>query len=68
MLEESGLERTLDWYLPVIEKQAGIKISYEKSGTAFAVDGNSAIHVYRIVQEALNNAIRHSAPGLCGFV
>lgn len=60
MLEESGLERTLDWYLPVIEKQSGIKIIYEKSGTPFAMDGNSAIHIYRIVQEALNNAIRHS--------
>ena len=60
MLEEAGLERTLDWYLPVVEKQSGIKISYEKSGTPFAVDGNAAIHVYRVVQEALNNAVKHS--------
>ncbi len=60
MLEESGLELTLDWYLPVIEKQSGIKIAYEKSGTPFAVDSDSSIHIYRILQEALNNAIRHS--------
>jgi signal transduction histidine kinase len=60
MLEEAGLERTLDWYLPVAEKQSGIKISYEKSGTPFGVDGNAAIHVYRVVQEALNNAVKHS--------
>ncbi|MGH9511724.1 MAG: ATP-binding protein [Terriglobales bacterium] len=60
MLEESGLESTLDWYLPVVERQSGIRISYEKSGTPFAVNGNSAIHVYRILQEALNNAVRHS--------
>lgn len=60
MLEEAGLESTLDWYLPVVEKQSGIKISYEKSGTPFPVDGNSAIHVYRVLQEALNNAVRHS--------
>lgn len=64
MLEESGLERTLDWYLPVVEKQSGIKISYEKSGIPFAMDGDSAIHVYRIVQEALNNAVRHSGARL----
>ncbi len=32
MLEETGLESTLDWYLPVVERQAGIHISYEKSG------------------------------------
>ena len=60
MLEEAGLEGTLDWYIPVVEKQSGIKISYEKSGTPFGVDGNAAIHVYRVVQEALNNAVKHS--------
>jgi signal transduction histidine kinase len=60
MLDESGLESTLDWYLPVVERQAGIHISYEKSGTGFPVDGNSAIHVYRVLQEALNNVTRHS--------
>jgi signal transduction histidine kinase len=61
MLDEAGLESTLDWYLPVVERQAGIHISYEKSGTSFPVNGNAAIHVYRIVQEALNNVTRHSA-------
>jgi signal transduction histidine kinase len=60
MLEEAGLESTLDWYLPVVERQAGIHLSYEKSGTVFPVDGDAAIHVYRVVQEALNNVTRHS--------
>jgi signal transduction histidine kinase len=60
MLEETGLESTLDWYLPVVERQTGIHVSYEKSGEPFPVDGNAAIHVYRVVQEALNNVSRHS--------
>jgi signal transduction histidine kinase len=60
MLDEAGLESTLDWYFPVVERQAGIHISYEKAGTPFAVDGNAAIHVYRVLQEALNNIIRHA--------
>jgi signal transduction histidine kinase len=60
MLEEAGLESTLDWYLPTVEKQTGIAISYEKSGKAFPVRGSKAIHIYRIVQEALNNVTRHS--------
>jgi signal transduction histidine kinase len=60
MLDEAGLESTLDWYLPVVERQTGIHISYEKSGTSFTVDGNAAIHVYRVLQEALNNIIRHA--------
>jgi signal transduction histidine kinase len=60
MLDEAGLESTLDWYLPVVERQSGIDISYEKSGAPFALDGNAAIHVYRVVQEALNNVASHS--------
>ena len=60
MLEETGLESTLDWYLPVLERQAGVHVFYEKSGESFPVDGNAAIHVYRVVQEALNNVTRHS--------
>jgi signal transduction histidine kinase len=60
MLEEAGLESTLDWYLPTVEKQTGISVSYEKSGKAFPVRGSKAIHIYRIVQEALNNVARHS--------
>jgi signal transduction histidine kinase len=60
MLEETGLESTLDWYLPVVERQAGIHVFYEKSGESFPVAGNAAIHVYRVVQEALNNVTRHS--------
>ena len=60
MLEEAGLESTLDWYLPTVKRQTGIAISYEKSGTSFPVQGSKAIHIYRIVQEALNNVARHS--------
>jgi signal transduction histidine kinase len=60
MLEEAGLESTLDWYIATLEKQTGLSISYEKAGTPFPVNGNASIHVYRILQEALNNAARHS--------
>jgi signal transduction histidine kinase len=60
MLDELGLESTLDWYLPTVERQTGIAISYKKSGQTFSVDGNAAVHVYRVLQEALNNVSRHS--------
>ena len=60
MLEESGLEATLDWYIPVVERQTGVVISYEKSGIPVAVDGQVGVHIYRIVQEALNNVARHA--------
>jgi signal transduction histidine kinase len=60
MLDEAGLESTLDWYLSVVEKQTGTKIRYEKLGKSFPVDGTAAIQVYRVLQEALNNVARHS--------
>jgi len=60
MLDEAGLELTIEWYLPVVERQTGIGISYEKSGTPFPVNGNSAVHIYRVLQEALNNVARHA--------
>ncbi len=60
MLDEAGLETTLAWYLPTVERQTGNAISYEKSGEAFPLSSAAAVHIYRIVQEALNNVARHS--------
>ena len=60
MLDEAGLESTLDWYIPTVERQTGIAISYDKQGSAFPVDGGAGVHVYRVLQEALNNVARHS--------
>ena len=60
MLDEAGLEHTVEWYLPVVERQTGIGISYEKSGAPFPVSGSAAVHIYRVLQEALNNVVRHS--------
>jgi signal transduction histidine kinase len=60
LLEEAGLESTLDWYLPTVERQTGLKLHYEKSGTSFPVDGGIGVHIYRVLQEALNNVNRHS--------
>jgi signal transduction histidine kinase len=60
ILEEGGIESALDWYLPNVERQTGIVIRCEKSGSAPPLANSAAIHVYRVLQEALNNAIRHS--------
>ena len=60
MLDEAGLESTVDWYLATVEKQTGTDICYEKSGDSFPVSGSASIHVYRVLQEALNNVTRHS--------
>jgi signal transduction histidine kinase len=60
MLDEAGLETTLDWYIPTVERQSGIAIFYEKQGAPFELSGSAAVQIYRVVQEALNNIARHS--------
>jgi signal transduction histidine kinase len=60
MLDEAGLESTLDWYIPTMERQTRIAIAYEKRGTPFPVDRAAGVHIYRVLQEALNNVVRHS--------
>ncbi|MGB7556015.1 MAG: ATP-binding protein [Candidatus Korobacteraceae bacterium] len=59
-LEEAGLDSTIDWYLPIVERQNGIVIHYDKVGTPFPVESSAGIHIYRVLQEALNNVARHS--------
>ncbi len=60
ILEELGLESTLDWYLPTVEKQLGLTVDYAREGTPALVGATTAIHVYRVLQEALSNVARHA--------
>ena len=59
-LDEIGLESALDHYLPQFQKQTGIDIHYEKMGPSRDLDRSVGIHLYRVMQEALNNVARHS--------
>lgn len=60
LLDEAGVESALDWYIPTVERQNGIAINYEKSGVSRPIGSRAGIHIYRILQEALNNVVRHS--------
>jgi signal transduction histidine kinase len=60
ILEELGLDSTIDWYLSTVEKQLGIQVTYERTGPRAEVDQTTGIHVYRVLQEALSNVARHS--------
>ena len=60
LLEEAGMQSTLDWYVSTMERQTGITVHYEKTGTSFAVEAGAGVHIYRIAQEALNNVVRHA--------
>ncbi len=60
MLDEGGVESAIEWYLSTVERQNGIAIHYDKSGESRPISNDAGIHIYRIVQEAVNNAVRHS--------
>src|SRR5215831_871040 len=60
LLEEAGLESILDWYIPTVGRQSGIAMHYEKSGRPFSVEASAGVHIYCVLQEALNNVSRHS--------
>ena len=60
VLDEAGLESALAAYLPGFEQRTGVRVAYEKTGADHQLDKEVAIHLYRVVQEALNNVVRHS--------
>ena len=60
ILDTGGLEQAIEWFVPIFERQTGIEVDLEKRGHCTRVPDHVAIHVYRILQEALNNLARHS--------
>ncbi len=60
VLDDYGLIKAIEWYTGVFEKQTGIRTTTEIIGEPLRITGQEAIHCYRIVQEALNNAAKHS--------
>jgi signal transduction histidine kinase len=60
MLDEAGVESAIDWYLPTVERQTGLAIHFEKTGNSRPIGSRAGIHIYRILQEALNNVVRHA--------
>lgn len=59
ILDDYGLEKAIERYLPAVGKQLGIEVHFEKEGSGRVGDAH-AIHIYRILQEAMNNVGKHS--------
>jgi signal transduction histidine kinase len=60
ILDEIDFESAVGQYLPGFQKQTGIEVRYEKSGASRELDREVSIHIYRVLQEALNNIARHA--------
>ena len=60
VIDDYGLVKGIEWYVGVFEKQTGIETTAVVQGVAERITGQPATHCFRIVQEALNNAAKHS--------
>lgn len=60
ILEEQGLAIAVEWYLSVFTRQTGIAIHYEPVKELPEMESSITIHIFRILQEALNNVARHA--------
>jgi len=60
VIDDYGLVKGIEWYAGVFEKQTGIETTVEVQGVPERIVGQPATHCFRIVQEALNNAAKHS--------
>ena len=59
ILDDFGVEQALAWYVDQFSRQHGLPATFTTSGVGI-VPPDVAIHIYRIVQEALGNASRHA--------
>jgi signal transduction histidine kinase len=60
ILDELGLESAIESYLASVERQLGLRVQYQRTGTALTLDPSASIQVYRVLQEALTNVARHA--------
>ena len=60
-LAEMGLVKALEIYCEEFSSQMGIKVDFQSAGlNLFKLDANTEIHIYRLVQEGLNNIRKHA--------
>ncbi|MBV9267456.1 MAG: sensor histidine kinase [Acidobacteriaceae bacterium] len=60
ILDDYGLAKGIEWYAGVFERQTGVKTKVLIKGPVTRITGAPATHCFRIVQEALTNAAKHS--------
>ncbi|HSG43379.1 MAG TPA: sensor histidine kinase [Anaerolineales bacterium] len=59
-LDDLGLSAALRWYTNRIQEDTSIKIRVDILGDEQEMDDAARITIFRIIQEALNNIIKHS--------
>ena len=60
MLDDLGLAAALEWQGREVSRRSPIEVSVESESVPEDLPDEYNIYIYRLVQEALNNAVRHS--------
>jgi signal transduction histidine kinase len=60
ILDDFGLQQALAWYVGEFARQHAIETRFEPAGALGTLPSEVTVHLYRIVQEALNNVARHA--------
>ena len=62
-VDAEGLRVALEELVERIHRQTGVNCKFHCARPVFVKDALTATHLYHIVQEATNNALRHGKPG-----
>lgn len=61
MLDDFGLQPALEWHVRDLTRRAGIEVDLSVTGDLSQLPDAYATCIYRVVQEALTNCLRHSS-------
>lgn len=56
-----GIQAAIEYELGLIQRTAGIETNLNTNGEAFRIDPQKELILFRIVQEILNNSLKHAA-------
>ena len=59
-LENLGLSRALDSFCNMMNRNKQVKITFTEAGNHHNVDLEKALNIYRVVQELINNILKHA--------
>jgi signal transduction histidine kinase/ligand-binding sensor domain-containing protein len=60
LLDEAGLVAALDHHLKSLAERSGVRIEFDAAGGGARIPPALNVTVFRLVQEAVNNALRHA--------
>jgi signal transduction histidine kinase len=63
MLDDFGLQPALEWHIRDVSRRFGLTVDLVASGDLDSLPDPHRTCVYRVVQEALTNVVRHSRAG-----